>query len=118
MVRRLSITQKQLLETAFNILKDNGTLVYSTCSLEPEENEAVVDFLLNKYENAELEEIKIKHLKKSSPIMNFEDKKDEVSDLLGDLADTSDSKEDGELNTDKEFSNMDDVFDEVMKDDD
>jgi len=74
MVRRLSITQKQLLETAFNILKDNGTLVYSTCSLEPEENEAVVDFLLNKYENAELEEIKIKHLKKSSPIMNFEDK--------------------------------------------
>ena len=50
--------------------------------------------------------------------MNFEDKKDEVSDLLGDLADTSDSKEDGEVNTDKEFSNMDDVFDEVMKDDD
>src|SRR3989338_4087739 len=74
MVKRLSITQKQLLETAFNILKNNGTMVYSTCSLEPEENEAVVDFLLNKYENAELEEIKIKHLKKSSPIMSFEDK--------------------------------------------
>src|SRR3989338_10196422 len=39
MVRRLSITQKQLIETAFNVLKENGTMVYSTCSLEPEENE-------------------------------------------------------------------------------
>src|SRR3989344_2943354 len=55
MVRRLSITQKQLIETGFNLLKEKGTLVYSTCSLEPEENEAVVDFLLKKYENAQLD---------------------------------------------------------------
>ncbi|MBI2207906.1 NOL1/NOP2/sun family putative RNA methylase [Candidatus Woesearchaeota archaeon] len=74
MVKRLSITQKQLLETAFNILKNNGTLVYSTCSLEPEENEAVVDFLLNKYENAEIEPIELKNVKKSEPILNFENK--------------------------------------------
>src|SRR3989338_3469473 len=58
MVKRLSITQKQLLETAFKILKEDGTLVYSTCSLEPDENEGVVDFLINKYDNARLEEIK------------------------------------------------------------
>jgi len=74
MVKRLSITQKQLIETAFNILKENGTMVYSTCSLEPEENEAVVDFLLNKYGNAEIEPIELKNIKKSSPILNFEDK--------------------------------------------
>jgi NOL1/NOP2/sun family putative RNA methylase len=74
MVRRLSITQKQLIETAFNLLKPSGILVYSTCSLEPEENEAVVDFLLNKYDNAELEEIKLKNIKKSSPILEFEGK--------------------------------------------
>jgi len=72
MVKRLSITQKQLLETAFNILKENGTLVYSTCSLEPEENEAVVDFLINKYNNAKIEEIKINNLKKSDVVLEFE----------------------------------------------
>ena len=72
MVKRLSITQKQLLETAFNILKDNGTLIYSTCSLEPEENESVVDFLLEKYDNAIIEDIKINNLKRSHAVLEFE----------------------------------------------
>ena len=74
MIRRLSTTQKQLIETGFNLIKQDGTLVYSTCSLEPEENEEVVDFLLKKYENAKLEEIKL-NLKKSPAILEFEDKK-------------------------------------------
>ena len=74
MVRRLSATQRQLIETGFNLLKENGTLVYSTCSLEPEENEEVVDFLINKYENAKLEEIKLK-LKRSPAILEFDNKK-------------------------------------------
>ncbi len=73
MIRRLSITQKQLIETGFNLLKDNGTLIYSTCSLEPEENEEVVDFLINKYENAKLDDIKL-NLNKSPPILEFENK--------------------------------------------
>lgn len=74
MVKRLAGTQRQLIDTAFKNLKENGTLVYSTCSLEPEENEAVIDFLLNKYENAKLEEINLKNLKKSDPVLEFENK--------------------------------------------
>ncbi len=74
MVRRLSITQKQLIETGFDLLKENGILVYSTCSLEPEENEEVIDFLLKKYENAKLDEIKLK-LNKSPAILAFDGKK-------------------------------------------
>ena len=74
MVRRLSITQKQLIDTGFSLLKENGTLVYSTCSLESEENEEVVDFLLKKYENARLEEIKL-DIKRSPAITEFENKK-------------------------------------------
>ena len=74
MIKRLSITQKQLIETGFNLLKENGTMVYSTCSLEPEEDEAVVDFLLNKYENAKLQEIKL-NLKRSDAVLEFDGKK-------------------------------------------
>jgi len=70
-IRRLAGQQRQLIDTAFSILKENGTLVYSTCSLEPEENEAVIDFLLNKHENSKLEEIKL-NIKRSNPVLEFE----------------------------------------------
>ena len=84
MVKRLSITQKQLVETAFNILKPGGTMVYSTCSLEPHEDEAVVDFLVNKFENARLEEVNLPGLKRSEPILEFEKEKysDEIKKCL------------------------------------
>ena len=39
--------QKGLLRKAVNILKEGGMLLYSTCSLEPEENEMVMDWALN-----------------------------------------------------------------------
>ncbi|MBW2981878.1 NOL1/NOP2/sun family putative RNA methylase [Candidatus Woesearchaeota archaeon] len=75
MVKRISGTQKQLLETAFNNLKAGGTIIYSTCTLEPEEDEGVVDYLLEKYPNAKLEEIKLHELKRSDPILEFDGKK-------------------------------------------
>src|SRR3989338_265614 len=59
MIRRLSSQQKPLIDTAFQILNKGGEMVYSTCSVEPEENEEVVSFLLDKYANAKLEKIKL-----------------------------------------------------------
>ena len=38
--------QKKLLSAGISVLKKNGTLVYSTCSLEPEENEEVIDWAI------------------------------------------------------------------------
>jgi len=73
MIKRLAVTQKKLLETAFSILKKNGILVYSTCSTEPEENEAVVSYLLNNH-NAVLEDINL-NLKRSEPILEFDNQK-------------------------------------------
>ena len=37
----LETRQKRILENALGVLKPGGLLVYSTCSLEPEENEGV-----------------------------------------------------------------------------
>ncbi|MBI2550373.1 RsmB/NOP family class I SAM-dependent RNA methyltransferase [Candidatus Woesearchaeota archaeon] len=72
MVRRLSNQQKSLIDTAFSLLKSGGTMVYSTCSVEPEENEGVIDWLLQKYPAAaEIERIDL-NIKRSEPILNFE----------------------------------------------
>jgi 16S rRNA (cytosine967-C5)-methyltransferase len=45
-VAKLSRLQRRLLDRAVALTKRGGTLVYSTCSLEPEENENVVADLL------------------------------------------------------------------------
>lgn len=82
-VKRLAITQKQMIKTGFEILKENGTLVYSTCSQEPEENEAVIDYLLSEFSNAKVEKIKL-DIKRSDPILEFQGKKynDEIKKTL------------------------------------
>ena len=43
--------QKELLRSAYKSLESGGTLVYSTCSLEPEEDEMVIDWFLENYED-------------------------------------------------------------------
>ncbi len=43
---RLADAQRKMLRHALNVLAPHGRLVYSTCSLEPEENEQVVEAVL------------------------------------------------------------------------
>ena len=45
-IERLATTQLALLNRAASALRPGGTMVYSTCSLEPEENEGVVEKFL------------------------------------------------------------------------
>ncbi len=45
-IDRLRETQLELLQRAARLLKPGGTLVYSTCSLEPEENSEIVQAFL------------------------------------------------------------------------
>lgn len=43
-IKTNSTVQRQLVQAGFDVLKTNGTLVYSTCSLEPEEDEEVIEW--------------------------------------------------------------------------
>ncbi len=48
---RLQQRQIALLTAAFHALKPQGEMVYSTCTLSPDENEAVLDALLREFPN-------------------------------------------------------------------
>ncbi len=72
-VKKMSQTQKRLILTAFDMLKVGGTLVYSTCTLEPEEDEEVITYLLNERDSARIESIDLP-LKSSKPFYSFEGK--------------------------------------------
>ncbi len=70
LVRKMAAQQKQLAAAGFEALKSGGVLVYSTCTMEPEEDEGVVSWLLERYPEAKLEEIELE-IKRSPVIMEF-----------------------------------------------
>jgi tRNA (cytosine40_48-C5)-methyltransferase len=49
--------QRELFKAAYDVLAPGGTLVYSTCSLEPEEDELVIDWALGKFSDLDAQEI-------------------------------------------------------------
>lgn len=58
-IRRLSDLQKNIICKSWKLLQPGGTLVYSTCTMAPEENEAVIDYFLRKHTDAKLEPVTI-----------------------------------------------------------
>ncbi len=68
-VEALSRLQKELILAGYKALKTGGILVYSTCTLDPEENEEVIDYLLSNT-NAEIEKIELP-LKSHKPVTEF-----------------------------------------------
>lgn len=74
LVKKKSDLQKSLIAKAFYLLKQKGKIVYSTCSLSPEENEEVIDFLLKKNPNAELEKISINGIKTRNGLLEYNGK--------------------------------------------
>lgn len=48
-VNDLTKMQRKLFKSAFNALKSNGTLVYSTCTLNKQENEEILQWALDNF---------------------------------------------------------------------
>jgi 16S rRNA (cytosine967-C5)-methyltransferase len=48
-VAELAVVQREMLEAAAEVVADGGLLVYSTCSLEPEENQEQVEAFLGRH---------------------------------------------------------------------
>jgi len=57
--RKLSVLQKKLISSAITMLKDGGTLVYSTCTYSVEENEQVIDWVLKKFPYMRVQKIEL-----------------------------------------------------------
>lgn len=72
MVKRLSVLQKQLITAGYDLLEPGGILVYSTCTLSPEENEGVITSLLQRREGAIIQPLKFNAEKNIRKIKTWE----------------------------------------------
>lgn len=70
-IKRLAGQQRQLLQAAFSCCKPKGIIIYSTCSIAPEENEEVVNWLLENNKDASLEPIHFEGLKISPAVLEY-----------------------------------------------
>ena len=66
-VKEMAHKQKKLLHSAFFALKEGGELVYSTCTFSPEENEAIIDWFVDKFKG------KVEILPIKIPLNNVKD---------------------------------------------
>lgn len=65
--------QKKLLKRAYELLKVGGIMTYSTCSIDPEENEFMVKWALEELgENIELLQIDLKGVENKTKVSSFQ----------------------------------------------
>ena len=75
-IKQLSKLQKYLLRSAVSATKVGGTIVYSTCTLAPEENEEVIEWVLEKTPDAlTVEKIEIPGLSLQPGLTSWKNKK-------------------------------------------
>ncbi len=74
-VSYLSKHQKWILRSAVSATKVGGIIVYSTCTLAPEENEGVIDWILNKEKGVlTVEKTSLPNFDFEAPLLGFKDK--------------------------------------------
>jgi 16S rRNA C967 or C1407 C5-methylase (RsmB/RsmF family) len=74
--------QRVLIRKGFELLRAGGVMVYSTCTLQPEENEQVLSEFLEEYDGASLEPVDLP-LERSDPVTSWKgDSYEGVADAL------------------------------------
>ena len=58
-IRKLKKIQKKIFDSAYKALKSNGIIIYSTCTFSKNENTNNLEYFLEKYNDLEVEEVKI-----------------------------------------------------------
>lgn len=74
-IKRLSTEQKGILRSVVRCLKPGGSLLYSTCTLAPEENEEVIDWILEKDPSLTIEPMSLSYAPLLKPVMEWQGKK-------------------------------------------
>lgn len=82
LVGRMKGIQRVLIRKGFELLRAGGVMVYSTCTLQPEENEQVLSEFLEEYDRASLEPVDLP-LERSDPVTSWKgDSYEGVADAL------------------------------------
>lgn len=63
-IQRLSVIQSEIIDSVWPLLKKGGRLVYSTCTIDYEENEKVIKTFVDRHEDARFEEDFMRRLPK------------------------------------------------------
>ena len=71
----ISNIQKRMIRKAWKILKPGGTLVYSTCSTDPEEDECIVSDFINEVSDAEIVDFELPGFKRANAVLEWDSKK-------------------------------------------
>lgn len=73
-IKEMVQKQRGLLLTASRLLKPGGTLIYSTCTFAPEENEGVVSWVLKKAPELKVEPLPLGNIPSYPAILEWEEK--------------------------------------------
>lgn len=73
-IKRLQQLQKKIITQAWQLLAPGGTLIYSTCTMAPEENEAVVDYLLRTHPDTVLTPLNLQFKNAVPPVQTWNDR--------------------------------------------
>ncbi|MFA5917717.1 MAG: RsmB/NOP family class I SAM-dependent RNA methyltransferase [Candidatus Gracilibacteria bacterium] len=72
-IKKNYLIQRDILKNTIKLLKVGGILVYSTCTIAPEENEGIVHFILSNFKELEIEDISLDYKYIKNGITRFGD---------------------------------------------